>query len=307
MVVKHAYWEYCEIRQLYLLRNFFEFQNDSEPFDLEKIERNSIQNVYLTNILITRNKMVKFKTDNEYAFITETIFSAIPQAFLQADIFYQNFYKHDGSFELIVQFIRIFFAIYSISEGSASFIDYFPAFLFSIEITSSFFYILRILTNILFFSSRLMCIVVAFNYYKIAVALIISGHFVVYFILNFFCLLCPKTSKLTNFLVSFYIVSLKMTTFFEEISLDKTYLAHNLFSWLENVFFAYSFYKKRNEDWIFENFLLYFSIFSFLFGLVVEFFLVKKFIKKSEEKKYANSIINDSFRKTKLQFNSVFL
>ena len=99
-----------------------------------------------------------------------------------------------------------------------------------------------------------------------------------------------------------------MTTFFEESSLDKSYLAHNLFNWLENIFFAYSFYKKRvSEAWIFENFLLYYSVFSFLLAFAIEFFFVKKFVKKSEEKKYANSIINDSFRKTKLQFNSVFL
>lgn len=306
IIVKHAYWKYCEIRQLYLLRNFFEFQNNGELFDLENIKRNSIQKIYLMNVKITQNKLNKFKTDNEYAFITETIFSSIPQAFLQANIFHENLDKYNRT-QLMVQFIRIFLACYSISEGSASFVEYFPSFLFNIEITSDFFYVLRIITNILFFSSRLLCIVVAFHYYRLAVTVIISGHFIIYFAFSFYYLLCPETSKSVNLFISFYVVSLKMTTFFEEISVDKFYLSAILFTWLENIFLAYSVYKKRNEIWWFENFLLIFSVFSMLCGLIIEFLLVKNYLKKTEDKKYANSIINESFRKTKLQFNSVFV
>ena len=254
-----------------------------------------------------QHKLAKFRTYIEYEFITETIFSSIPQAFLQAAIFYENFPKYVGSTQLAIQLIRIFLAIYSVSEGSSSFIDYFPSFLFNMEITSSLFYILRIITNILFFSSGLMCIVIAFHYYRFAVILIITGHFMIHFILNFNYLLCSETSFLVNFFISFYIVSLKMTTFFEESSLDIIYIFHNLISWLENIFLAYSFCKKGNEFGFLENYLLFYTIFSFIFGLLLEIFFVKKFIKKSDEKKYSNSIINDSFRKTKLQFNSVFL
>ena len=131
---------------------------------------------------------------------------------------------------------------------------------------------LRILTNIFFFSSRLMCITIDFHYYRIAVILIISGHFLVNFFLNFYYLLNPESSQLTNFFISFYIVSLRMTTFFEESSLDLIYIFHNLISWLENIFFAYSFHQRGNQTGLFEDYMLHFSIFSFLFGIVLKFF-----------------------------------
>ncbi len=255
-------------------------------------------------IMIKQNKMTKFRTDNEYAFITETIFSSMPQAFLQAGIFHENLSKYVDFKQFVVHLVRIFLAIYSVSEGSSSFIDYFPPFLFNIEITSSLFYVLRIITNILFFSSRLMCIVIAFHYHSMVVIFVILVHFIVYFILNFFYLLSSENSSLVNFFLSFYIVSLKMTTFFEESSFDIIYIFHNLISWLENIFLAFSFYHKVG---FLEKNLIYFSVFSFLFGFFLEFVLVRKFFKKYDEKKYSNSIINDSFRNTKLLFNSIYL
>ena len=303
-MIKYSYWRYCEIKQFYLLRNYFAFQNNGEPLDLEKIEIKSIQKVYLMKIMIKQNKMTKFRTDNEYAFVTETIFSSIPQAFLQAGIFHENLSKYVDFKQLVVHLVRIFLAIYSVSEGSSSFIDYFPPFLFDIEITSSLFYVLRIITNILFFSSRLMCIVIAFHYHSMAVILVILAHFIIYFILNFFYSLSSENSSLVNFFLSFYIVSLKMTTFFEESSFDLFYIFHNLISWLENIFLAFSFYHQVG---FLEKNLIFFSVFSFLFGLALEFVFVKKFIKKCDEKNYSNSIINDSFRKTKLLFNSIYL
>ena len=308
-MIKHAYWEYSELKQLHLLRSFFSFQNGGEPLDLERIDKSPIQKVYLLNIMLKQTRMIKFRTDNEYAFITETIFSSIPQAFLQAGIFHENFSKYIGSTQLWVQSIRICVAVYSVSEGSSSFIDYFPSFLFNIEITSSLFYVLRIITNVLFFSSRLMCIVIAFHYYRMAAILILSGHFLIHFFINFCYLLNPESSHWANLFMSFYIVSLRMSTFFEESSLDLIYIFHSLISWLENIFFAYSFRHKANQTTrLLESYLLYFSIFSFLVGLALEAVFVRKFIKMPAEKKYySNSIINESFQKTKLEFNSVFV
>ena len=121
--------------------------------------------------------------------------------------------------QLTVQLSRVFLCCVGISEGSAAYVQYFASFLFDID-TSTWFYVYRIVTNLIFFSARLLAITAAFYYYKIAVYIIISGHFFIYYLITYFYQLNSNNSKFTNLFISLYIVCFKMLTVFEDFQVN---------------------------------------------------------------------------------------
>ena len=96
-----------------------------------------------------------------------------------------------------------------------------------------------------------------------------------------------------------------MLTFFEDASFDKFYMLHNLIVWIENILMAYSFINENNYD--FNYYILYFTVFSFIISLLIEFFIIRHLFKSNKHSTiYCQSIITESFKETNLQFDSLF-
>jgi hypothetical protein len=305
-VIKHIIWKYNEYNQLHIMRNFFSFLSDNqERFNLNDIKKNPIQKVYLLRIKRKLEKLEKFNTDLEYSFAMETIFCSIPQAFLQTYISIDEMMNNKyNKKQLIIQCIRILLACFNTSESSTSFIEYFSSYLFDIDI-SILFAPLRIFTNMLFFTSRLLCILLCFYYFNLIVSLIIVIHFIIYLIFHYIFLLNLNNSKLVNLFISFFLVCFKMLTFFEDASFDKFYMLHNLIVWIENILMAYSFINENN--YYFNYYILYFTVFSFIISLLIEFFIIRHLFKSNKHSTfYCQSIITESFKETNLQFDSLF-
>jgi hypothetical protein len=305
-IIKHKIWEYNEFKQFFALRKFFNFLNNKEHFDLKNIKKNQIQQIYLLESKSKNRKISKYTADLEYSFAMETIFCSIPQAFLQTYISIDEMIHNKYNIkQLIIQSIRILLACFNTSESSTSFIEYFSSYLFDIDI-SFLFVPLRIFTNMLFFTSRLLCILLCFYYFNLIVSLIIVIHFIIYLIFHYIFLLNLNNSKLVNLFISFFLVCFKMLTYFEDASFDKFYMLHNLIVWIENILMAYSFINENN--YYFKYYILYFTIFSFIISILIEFFIIRHFFKSNKHSNiYCQSIITESFKETNLQFDSLFL
>ena len=304
-IIKHKIWEYNEFKQLFALRKFFNFLNNKQHFDLKNIRKNQIQQIYLLESKSKNRKISKYTADLEYSFAMETIFCSIPQAFLQTYISIDEMMNNKYNIkQLIIQSIRILLACFNTSESSTSFIEYFSSYLFDIDI-SFLFVPLRIFTNMLFFTSRLLCILLCFYYFNLIVSLIIVIHFIIYLIFHYIFLLNLNNSKLVNLFISFFLVCFKMLTYFEDASFDKFYMLHNLIVWIENILMAYSFINENN--YYFKYYILYFTIFSLIISILIEFFIIRHFFKSNKHSNiYCQSIITESFKETNLQFDSLF-
>lgn len=97
-----------------------------------------------------------------------------------------------------------------------------------------------------------------------------------------------------------------MLTYFEDFDLGKIYLLNYLVSWFENILMAYSYKHKQNNNCFIENFIIFYAVLSFLLSFLTEFFIVKKFFKKNDFDSTFDSVLNHSFKKTKIKFDSLF-
>ena len=215
------------------MRNFFSFLSDNqERFNLNDIKKNPIQKVYLLRIKRKLEKLEKFNTDLEYSFAMETIFCSIPQAFLQTYISIDELMNNKyNKKQLIIQCIRILLACFNTSESSTSFIEYFSSYLFDIDI-SFLFVPLRIFTNMLFFTSRLLCILLCFYYFNLIVSLIIVIHFIIYLIFHYIffwienILMAYSFINENNYYFKYYILYFTIFSFIISILIEFSIIRH---------------------------------------------------------------------------------
>jgi len=232
-----------------------------------------------------------------YIFLIDTIFSSLPQLIFQASLFYnQKYYSNDfvAGAKYMVQFLSIWFGIFLLCESSAKYIqcrfdETFKSKKYICDyLKSSFlFYVLRILTNILFFSSRLLILTVSIKYFRIEIISVISIHFFSCFF--YLYLVFYKRNSIFSFerlLYSLCVAFFKMFLFFEDYSHDLFCLLNNLIIWLVNVIFAFLVFFLKSQDnqvWLM-YFLIFYTLFSFLVGLIIEIFVIKIFFKKTIKK-----------------------
>jgi len=249
-----------------------------------------------------------------YIFLIETIFSSLPQLIFQTSLFYNQKYDSNdivAGAKYMVQFLSIWFGIFLLCESSAKYVQCRFDKTFKSKrhicgyLKSSFlFYVLRILTNILFFSSRLLILTVSIKYFIIEIMSVISIHFFSYFF--YFYLVFYKRNSIFSFqrlLFSLCIAFFKMFMFFEDFSNDVFSLLNNLIIWLVNVIFAFLvlFLKSQeNQVWLM-YFLIFYTFFSFLVGIIIEILVIKNFFKKTEVNQVAENVAEINVAENKIK------